>query len=67
MVRQGSAVGQPTGPIKEQLMARVVELTEQLNEAGGQIVAANEQLAVKIRIKEPDVYNREQAKLENFL
>jgi hypothetical protein len=61
-----SAAG-PTGPTKEQLMARIQELTGQLNEAGEQIVAANERLAMKIRIKDPDVYNGERAKLENFL
>jgi predicted XRE-type DNA-binding protein len=56
----GSTTTGLAGPTKEQIMAKIQELIEQLNKA-------NKQIALKIKIKEPNIYNREQAKLENFL
>jgi predicted XRE-type DNA-binding protein len=60
----GTAAGSTTtglaGPTKEQIMAKIQELMGQLNEA-------NEQIASKIKIKKPNIYNGKQAKLENFL
>jgi predicted amino acid-binding ACT domain protein len=42
------------------MMAKIQELQGQLNKA-------NKQIALKIKIKESNIYNKERAKLENFL
>jgi hypothetical protein len=55
-----STTTEPAGPTKEQIIAKIQELQRQLNKA-------NKQITSKIKIKESNVYNREQAKLENFL
>jgi hypothetical protein len=57
----GSTVAGPAGPTKEQMLAKIQQLTEQLSEANDQVANA------KTKIKEPDVYDGERAKLENFL
>jgi hypothetical protein len=56
----GSTTTELAGPTKEQIIAKIQKLQGQLNEA-------NKQIASKIKIKKSNIYNREQAKLENFL